>query len=153
MRLSEYIHPDLVMVDVEAADAEDLFSQASDLLCAHEPCLEKEILIQNLLEREAKTGTGLEGGVAVPHAMVPGLEKTICQIIRLGKPMDFGALDKKPVKVIFILVSAPEAIAVHIRILARIARFCSTPGFIDRLLEAEADSLYKVVEAEDGRHV
>ncbi|MBW1807113.1 MAG: PTS sugar transporter subunit IIA [Deltaproteobacteria bacterium] len=153
MRLAEYIHPELVMVDVEAADAEDLFSQASERLCAHEPCLEKEVLIQNLLQREAKTGTGLEGGVAVPHAMVPGVEKTICQIIRLSKPMDFGALDKKPVKVLFILVSAPEAVAVHIRILARIARFCSTPGFIDRLLEAEADSLYEIVKAEDSRHI
>jgi len=153
MRLSEYIHPELVLVDVEAADTEDLFSQACDCLCAHEPCLEKEILIQNLLQREAQPGTGLEGGVAVPHAMVPGIEKTICQIIRLRKPMDFGAIDKKPVQVLFVLVSAPDAVAAHIRILARIARFCSTPGFIERLLEADAGSLFEIVKAEDSRHV
>jgi PTS system nitrogen regulatory IIA component len=54
----------------------------------------------------------------------------------------------------FLLISPQDAIATHIRLLARIARLCSFPAFLDRMLEAkDAAELYRVIREEDGKHV
>lgn len=154
MRLSDYLDPALVFCGLPAADSRDLLSQISERVSAQHPQLNKKALLGKLQEREDKSSSGLEGGVAVPHAMVPGVQKPICVAIRLAEPIDLKAIDGGPVSLVFALISPPDAVATHIRILARIARLCSIPAFTDKMNSAQdAASLYEVINQEDLRHV
>lgn len=154
MRLSDFLDPALVLYNLPATDSRDLLSQISERVCTQHPDLDKKVLLSKLQEREEKCSSGLECGVAVPHAMVPGVQKAICVAIRLAEPIDLKTIDNSPVCVVFALISPPEDVATHIRILARIARLCSNPAFIDRMDHAQdAASLFEVIRQEDSRHV
>jgi len=154
MRLSDFLDPALVICDLQVKDTRELLSQISERVCRQHPELDKKVLLGKLQEREDKSSSGLEGGVAVPHAMVPGVQKAICVIIRLAGPADLQTLDGSPVTIVIALISPPDAVATHIRILARVARLCSDPAFIDKILAApDSASLHQVILEEDNRHV
>jgi PTS system nitrogen regulatory IIA component len=154
MRLSDFLDPALVICDLIVKDSRELLSRISDLVCRQHPELDRKTLLGKLQEREDKSSSGLEGGVAVPHAMVPGVQQAICMVIRLAEPTDLQTLDGSPVTIVFALISPPDAVATHIRILARIARLCSIPTFIDKILAApDSASLHQVILTEDNRHV
>jgi PTS system nitrogen regulatory IIA component len=154
MRLCEFLDPALVICDLQAKDSRELLSLISERVCRLHPDLDKKVLASKLQEREEKSSSGLECGVAVPHAMVPGVEKAICVAIRLAGDIDLQTVDGSQVCIVFALISPPDAVATHIRLLARIARLCSDPAFIERMLAAEdAAALHQVILTEDNRHV
>ncbi|MBN2496659.1 MAG: PTS sugar transporter subunit IIA [Deltaproteobacteria bacterium] len=153
MRLRDYMRPELVLQGVDGEDRRAvLCAMAAE--SARVLGLDGDAVCDRLLEREKCAATGLEGGVAVPHATIEGIEGTALIVARLARPVDFGALDGKPVDIVFMLLSAPERIMIHIRLLARIARLCSGKVLLDAIRGAEdAASLWRAVEQEDARHV
>ena len=154
MRLSDFLDPALVVCDLQAKDSRDLLSQISERVCKQHPGVDKKLLLGKLQEREEKSSSGLERGVAVPHAMVPGVQKAICVAVRLEGTIDMQTVDGSQVCIVFALISPADAVATHIRLLARIARLCSDPAFVDRMLEAkDAAALNQIILTEDGRHV
>jgi PTS system nitrogen regulatory IIA component len=154
MRLCDFLDPALVICDLQVKDSRELLSEISDRVHKLHPGLDKKVLSSKLQEREDRSSSGLESGVAVPHAMVPGVEKAICVAIRLAGDIDLQTVDGSAVSIIFALISPPDGVATHIRLLARIARLCSNQAFIDNMLEAQdAASLHQVILTEDNRHV
>ena len=154
MRLRDFLDPALVICDLQVKDTRELLSEISERVCKLHASLDKKVLLSKLQEREDRSSSGLEGGVAVPHAMVPGVEKAICVAIRLAGDIDLQTVDGSPVSIVFALISPADAVATHIRLLARIARLCSDPAFIDKMLEAkDAAALHQVILMEDNRHV
>lgn len=89
-----------------------------------------------LMEREALGSTGLGGGVAVPHARLPGLEKVCAVFVRLDHPVAFEAVDDRPVDLLFCLFAAPDAGAEHLRALAAVSRALRSPELRERLRQA-----------------
>ena len=75
-----------------------------------------------LQERESLGPTGVGNGVALPHARLHGLDKVAGLFLRLDKPLDFDAVDRQPVDLIFALL-APESSGVdHLKALALVSR-------------------------------
>jgi nitrogen PTS system EIIA component len=154
MRLRDYLDPDLIMADLKPADDRDLISLLADHICSRRSELNREDVFQGLWERELSMCTGLEGGIAIPHAMIDGLEKPICLVGRLTTPLDMGSQDGTHIEIVFCLLSPVGQVGTHIRILARIARFCGIPSFFERMQQAtDAAALYAIVAAEDDKHV
>jgi PTS system nitrogen regulatory IIA component len=66
--------------------------------------------------------TGVGHGVALPHARLHGLDRVVGVFMRLEKPMDFDAVDRMPVDLIFALF-APQGQGVeHLKALAIVSR-------------------------------
>ena len=62
-------------------------------------------VVQTALDkREALGSTGMGGGIAVPHARLPGLARPFGLMVRLRKPIDFDAVDGEPVDIVFLLL-------------------------------------------------
>ncbi|MEM6897982.1 MAG: PTS sugar transporter subunit IIA [Pseudomonadota bacterium] len=75
-----------------------------------------------LLDRENLGPTAVGKGVALPHARVREIDHVIGAFVRLDKPVEFEAVDRQPVDLIFFLF-APEAAGVeHLKALALVAR-------------------------------
>ena len=154
MRLSSFLHPELVVAGLKAVDNVDAVERLIDRLLTVQPGLDRRVLVGALLDREQQVSTGLESGVAVPHATVEGLEQTLLMVAQLEDGIDFGTLDGSPVRIVFMMLSPPGGIATHIRLLARIARLCSDEGFREALLSAgDSASLMEAIQREDARHV
>jgi PTS system nitrogen regulatory IIA component len=105
-------------------------------------------IFEVLLQRERLGSTGIGGGVAIPHAKLPRLEKLVGAFARLEKPIDFDAVDGEPVDLVFVLLAPEAAGADHLKALARIARLLRDPKVAEKLRTvADSDQMFGVLTA------
>ncbi len=99
----------------------------------------RDLLYEKLLDREKMMSTGIGGGVAVPHPRTPIQDENMDSLIAacfLENPVDFHAVDKKPVELLFLLV-APSA-KYHLHLLSRIS-FCLRDNSFLAFLKSRPD--------------
>ena len=121
MQLSEILKPGAVRSVGQITSKKRLFQELADLAAAEYRLNASEVL-DALQERESLGPTGEGQGVALPHARLHGLEKVVGLFLRLEKPMDFDAVDRQPVDLVFALL-APESSGVdHLKALALVSR-------------------------------
>lgn len=94
------------------------------------------VVFEALLEREALGSTGLGAGVAVPHARIEGLKSVSAFFVRLDTPVAYGAVDDRPVDLIFALFAPPSDGAEHLRALAAVSRAMRRPELREQLRQA-----------------
>lgn len=75
-----------------------------------------------VLERELVAPTGLGDEVAIPHAAIEGLDRPQLALGLAPRGIDFGALDGRPARIVFLLLMPAKAYDAEVRILASIAR-------------------------------
>ncbi|MBW2525402.1 MAG: PTS sugar transporter subunit IIA [Deltaproteobacteria bacterium] len=154
MRLQRHLDKTLVFPGLRCQSKEELLRQLADQTAEHLPVVDANLLWSLLRQREAGSTTGIGSGVAVPHCTVDGLDESICVLAQVPDGVDFGAIDEAPVHFVFLLLSPPEAIGTHLRLLARIARLLHSTGFPESLRESgDADAIYQRVVTEDSRHI
>lgn len=95
--------------------------------------LDERDVFERLSQRERLGSTGVGHGIAVPHATIEDLDRSIGLFARLERPIDFEATDGQPVDLIVTLLSPAGAGADHLKALARIARVMRDPVFTAKL--------------------
>jgi len=89
--------------------------------------------VEALLERESLGRTGVGHGVALPHARLEGVDAVVGVFILLEKPIDFDAVDRQPVDVVFALFAPEDAGVEHLKALALVARTLRDQAFCTKL--------------------
>jgi PTS system nitrogen regulatory IIA component len=84
--------------------------------------LEPPAVVEALVEREGLGPTGVGHGVALPHARLPGVDRVRGLFLRLEKPLDFEAVDRAPVDLVFCLLAPSSAGVEHLKALALVSR-------------------------------
>lgn len=103
-------------------------------------------IFEHLIGRERLGSTGLGKGVALPHARVDGIDEARGALIKLDQSVDFDAIDKQPVDLLFALVVPRHFTDEHLRILAALAELFSDHSFCERLRSSQtAEELYQHV--------
>jgi len=154
LRLAEYLREDLVFPDLPTGSKSEFLERLSASVAAAVEELAGDDLAAHLAAREEQQSTGIGGGLALPHAMVPGLRQTLVAVARVPGGIEFAALDGEPADLFFLLLSPPEAAHEHLRILARLARILDFDSTLTRLRAAEgAAELIRLLLDEDARHV
>lgn len=106
-------------------------------------------VLDALLDREAAATTGVGAGIALPHAQIDGLDRMRGVFIRLETPIDYGAVDDKPVDLIFALLTPRGGTADHLRALARVARILRRVDLREQLRIARgAEAIYAILAQE-----
>ena len=99
------------------------------------PQMDPDFLLQVLLAREALGTTAVGDGIAIPHVRNPILLQNkplpAISLCFLEHPIDFGALDGKPVRMLFMMTS--PTVKVHLHLLSRLAYALHDPKFRDAL--------------------
>ncbi len=111
--------------------------------------MDREVLLQALLAREQLQSTGVGDGIALPHVRNPAMLEIATPMVCLcflENPVEFGALDGNPVKVLFIPLS--PNVRIHLHLLSRISFALRNPQF-KRLLadEARRDEIIAAAQA------
>jgi PTS system nitrogen regulatory IIA component len=106
-------------------------------------------VLDAILEREAAGSTGVGYGVAVPHARLPGLTRLRAVFVRLEQPVEFEAVDDRPVDLLFALFAPPEASGEHLRALAAVSRVLRQADMREQLRKAHgADAIHALLVRE-----
>lgn len=121
MQLSELLRPAAVKVVANVSSKKRLFQDLSEIVDTVYG-LEASSVFAALQERENLGPTGVGHGVALPHARLAGLDEVIGAFVRIEKPLDFDAVDRQPVDLVFALF-APQGSGVdHLKALALVSR-------------------------------
>jgi len=142
------IDADLISLDVDlGSDKASVISALAGRLGAAGRASDAEALAASVLDREAKSATGLPGGLAIPHARADSVTTPSLAFARLSPKVDFGAPDG-PADLVF-LIAAPEgAGADHMKVLTALARALVRPDFVASLRDAKsADEVITLVES------
>ena len=134
-----------ISVGDPAASKKRILEHAAQLLAADDGKPGVETIFDRLLERERLGSTGLSGGVALPHARMPGLDRTVGAFMRLEQAVDFDASDGQAVDLVFALLVPEQATQEHLDLLARLARLFSDPQTRARLRSADAASTLQLL--------
>jgi PTS system nitrogen regulatory IIA component len=107
-------------------------------------------ILEALLEREALGSTGLGSGVAVPHARLEGIARVTAVFVRLEHPVAYGAVDDRPVDLLFALFAPPRDGAEHLRALAAISRALRSPETRQQLRQARTADAIRALFVRDS---
>lgn len=106
--------------------------------------LSPDLLLQSLLARERLGSTGLGNGIAIPHCRLKNIDVVMGALITLAEPIEFDAVDGKPVDIIFILLAPERALQEHLQALAALADLFNRSEFRQSLRAATtAQQLYR----------
>ncbi len=144
---SSIIGTELVSLDVDlGSDKNSVIAALAERLAANGRASDADALTAAVLEREAKSATGLPGGIAIPHARSEAVTTPSLGFARLSPKADFGAPDG-PADLVF-LIAAPEgAGGDHMKLLTALARALVRPDFVASLrAAASADEVIALVE-------
>lgn len=149
MRLDSLTEPELIFPELDAATREDVLRALAERLQERQVIGDADELYGKLLEREQLGSTGVGAGVAIPHCKLRGLGQVVLAIGITRRGVEFGAVDTKPVRLFFLVVSPTEAPAVHLQVLAAISRWLKQNSHVSRLLELrDRQAIYHLLEGE-----
>ncbi len=114
--------------------------------------VDREFLLGVLLAREALGSTGIGDGIAIPHVRNPivlHVEQPIVSLCYLEDPVDFAAIDGKPVRVLFTLVT--PTVRAHLHLLSRLAYLLRDDAFRSAVkAEERRETLHELARAAEA---
>ncbi|MEM1355706.1 MAG: PTS sugar transporter subunit IIA [Planctomycetota bacterium] len=146
MRISEILKPACVKVPLKGADKQAALFELVDVLSGHGEIPDADQLKQAVWQRETIRTTGIGHGIAVPHGKTEGLTQLNMAIGLTQEPLEFGAIDGKPVELIILLASPIDQTGPHVQALAKISRLLIDDTFRDAIKQAESpEKLYMML--------
>jgi PTS system nitrogen regulatory IIA component len=130
-RLSEAFRAGGIYYRVGGGAKTDVLRSVVDLMPLPE-MVDREFLLQVLLARESLGSTAVGNGIALPHVRNPvvmHVQRPMVTLCFLERPIDFDALDGRPVHTLFTLLS--PTVRAHLHTLARIAFSLQQPAFAE----------------------
>jgi PTS system nitrogen regulatory IIA component len=147
MNIKDFLSAANVMVDVRATDKAGVLSDLAHRAAAA-LALPADDVAKEIEKRDELGSTGIGGGAAIPHARFRALKKPFGMLVRLGRPIEFDAIDGQPVDLLFLLLLPASAQLDQLNALAAVARKLRDPEVLRKLREAgDAAALYRAVSA------
>lgn len=152
MKIVDILAKDAIIADASVGSKKQLLETLATL-AAQKTGLDERLILDALTERERLGTTGIGRGVALPHTRLSGLDAIFCAFLKTD-PIDFDAVDGKPVDLVFLLLVPEQAGADHLKALARLSRLLrddATAAELRRTTSVKA--LYDLISERDGDDV
>lgn len=140
MELSAFTSAKLIDLNLAAADKDSVIASMADILSRSPHLGDRDLFLGDVLAREELVTTGVGHGVAFPHAKSDAVEAVVFAFARLTEGVDFGALDGRPVRLVF-LIGAPkhqDPPRVYLNLMARLSFLMRIEGSRDLLLRTDS---------------
>lgn len=147
MLLTKYIAEDCIVTDVKAKTKADVLKELTNLLFESKKMKNMGPALDQIMAREATESTGIGHGIAVPHARVSGLKSLTCAVGRITGGLEFTAVDKHPVHLIFLICYPPTQQTTYLNFIATISKLLREEEHMKALLEADTgEQMFQVLE-------
>ena len=147
MLLTQYIAEKCIVTDLEANTKADVLKELTNLLFEQKKMKGVEPALDQIMAREATESTGIGHGIAVPHARVSGLKSLICAVGRVKGGLEFMAVDKNPVHLIFLICYPPTQQTTYLNFIATVSKLLRQDDHMQALLDAESnEQMFGVLE-------
>ena len=132
MEFSNLLKPEAIRIFSSVSSKKRLLH---DIAGIAEVCYQTDYsqTVEALMERESLGPTGVGGGIALPHARLEKLDKVVGAFVLLENPVEFDAIDKQPVDIVFGLFAPKSAGVEHLKALALVSRTLREQSIVAKL--------------------
>jgi len=144
MIITDLITRERIVCDSEVTSKKRVIEILSERLATGQADLSARPIFDSLIGRERLGSTGLGHGVALPHGRFSQSQQAIGAFVKLRKGVDFDAIDRQPVDLVFGLLVPDHYTDEHLKILAYLAEMFSDRAFCQQLRDTGSDqALYE----------
>lgn len=146
-QFKKLIKPEVIITNSKAETKDDLLKEMVLLLSNTGNVRDWELVLSDVLSREKIMSTGMEKGIAIPHAKSDGVIAPCVAVCVKKDGIDFGSIDKEPSKIFFMIVSPKKANSPHLQMLASISSIVRNKETLSKILEAKnSDEICKILK-------
>ena len=150
MKILDILDKECIIAELRSRTKREVLEELTGALLNFKANLDKEALVEVLLERERLGSTGIGDGIAIPHGKVQDLDELVLSFGRSTQGIEFDSMDGRPTHLFFLLIAPENSAGIHLRALAKISRLLKSSYFRQRLLEAGTEEeLFQVIQEED----
>ena len=154
MKISDILDEKLIVSNLPGTKKDDIINAMVDVIALSPKVLDKEKVRTAIFDREKIMSTGVGNGFAIPHGKTDAVSDVVAAFGVSADPIDYHALDEKPVRLIFMLIGKDSMVGPHIKLLSRISRLMNKEDFRTRLLNAHtAFEILEIFRSEEASYI
>ena len=137
MKICDLLDERHIIFDMKSGDKAQVLANFIKELKNRNLIQNEKTILNELLERESLGSTGLEKGIAVPHALIEKVQEPFLALGIVREGTNFDAADQMPTFVFFLLLGNSARPGVQLKILAHICRLVKETKFVDKVQKSE----------------
>ena len=147
IKLSKLLNENCIELDLKANKKKDVIEELLSILKQNGKTGNIDIpsLLEEMMEREKSSSTGIGNGVAIPHKLISGIDETVMAFGRKSSGINFDSIDGKPAELFFLILGQEGKSTKHLRILSKLARLLHNSSF--RAILSGTKSPEEIIEA------
>ncbi len=153
MSVGKLFAPDCIAQNLHAVSKKQLFQEMAELAincgAIDGDNNKARDIVAAVTERERLGSTGVGYGVAIPHARLDGIDEVRAVFARLETPLDYEAIDERPVDLVVLLLAPSGASSLHLKALAQVSRLLRREDIRERLRSAPNAEALHLLLSED----
>jgi len=133
MTLADFTSPGLIVPCLRGRDAATVIHELASTMQREGRVPDGDALCRAALSRESLSGTDMEDGMAFPHARLASLKELSFALGRSDGPLDWGAENVRPVRLVFLLAVPAMDITQYLRLISGLARLAKAGPLVKQL--------------------
>jgi len=147
MALYELLDTKSIVPNLQAETKDAAIEELVDVLDRAGRLRDRGAVLDAVLERERAMSTGLEDGIAVPHAKTAAVGTLTAALGVRREGLEFDSADGKPTNIVFLLIAEENNPGPHVRALAKLARLLSDPEMRSAIIGAKtAEDIFEIIK-------
>ena len=150
MKLSDALATDRIELNLKSTEKLEAIEEMVSLITRSVTVGDPKDLIKRILDQEAIKSTGVEKGVAIPHARFDEIDGVIAALGIVRSDLDFQSLDDKPVHLVFLILSSVASMSAYLSVLGRTARIFHEEAMREQVMAATtADEVMELIRSHE----
>ena len=137
MNLKKVMTTDVISLNIGGKTKEEVIKNLLDILVKTGKIKDPAKALEAILERERKMSTGMQNGIAIPHAKTDTVDQLIACIGISKNGIDFNSLDGAASSIFIMTLSPTDKTGPHIQFLAEIGRLLQDEEAREKVLNAK----------------
>ena len=140
MNLKKVLTKDSVKIGLSGTTKSEVLEELVDILVANDGGLDRAVVLQAVLDREAQMSTGMKNGIAIPHGKTDTVSDLHAVIAVSAEPVDFESMDKKPARIFIMTLSPATRTGPHLQFLAEVSGLLTRDDLREKMILARDES-------------
>ena len=138
MKILEYLTPERVKLHLTGETKKEIIKEMAQLFVKSGELVPEDLeeFVKEINEREKLTPTGMQDGIAIPHARTPFVKKLSLALGISDTGVDFESMDDEPSRLIFMIAAPEETKREHLDLLAEISKLSYEEEVIEKIEKA-----------------
>lgn len=136
MKPSDILTKERIIINISGVGKNDILEKLVQVAGTSKKVISETDLLKKVIAREEIRSTGIGGGIGIPHAQASSVTDVVGCLAISQQGIEFNAIDRKPVHVIFLIVTKERFDSKYLSLLSKVARLFIDESFKQKVITA-----------------